>query len=79
MGIFLRDIIFAWSMRGEIEPRQGQNETNLGKQEKLGKLKISFWVRGPLLTIPDQLILLVILNGSHYWEMGDNLKLGHIW
>ena len=45
---------------------------NLRKQEKLRKLKISFWVKGPLLTILDQLILLAILDGSHYWEMGDN-------
>ena len=41
------------STQGEIEPMGGENETNLGKQEKLGKLQISFWVEGPLLTIRD--------------------------
>ena len=27
-------------------PTPGENKMKLGKQEKLGKLKISFWVEG---------------------------------
>ena len=42
----MKDIIFKWSTQGEIEPMQGEKEMNLGKQEKLGKIKISFWVEG---------------------------------
>ena len=42
-----KKIIFMWgNMQDEIEPIQGENETNLGKQEKLEKLKISFFVGG---------------------------------
>ena len=33
-------------MHGEIELTQDEIEMNLRKQEKLRKLKISFWVEG---------------------------------
>ena len=54
---------------------------NLGKQAKLRKFKISFWMEGTLLTIPDQLILSAILNDSHYWEwmIIGIFEVGHIW
>ena len=42
----MKDIVLVWSTQGQIEPTKGENETNLRKQEKLRKLKTSFWVEG---------------------------------
>ena len=39
----VKDIIF---MRDEIEPMQGEIETNIGKLGNSEKLKFPFWVEG---------------------------------